>query len=251
MDIIQSHAFKLTPKHPKWDIDKLSSMHGDMDRLSVDLEEFGIKKPKQTVFKENVGGNLCVLDWIGNDSCVKLIRERRVNYICDEVVRFDAPNLIELGRRNGTDKILKNYDAVILCTGYSHGLQDIFDKKLFEKYFEESKIGKRYGIVPKTNGYNQCREDKTLYFLGLLGDYSVIGGLANGYWGWEVARNIAKDEGVYDKRKEPSTWNGYTFKMMSLFVVSVGSLLGVASYFGFKAYEKYYCNDNNDSQMRK
>merc|ERR1712176_968643 len=115
--------------------------------------------------------------------------------------------------------------------------------ELYHKLFEQSTVGKRYGIVPKTNGYNQSSEDKTLFFLGLLGDYSVIGGLANGYWGWEVARTIVKDKGIYKWMNEPSKWNSYTIKSMTTFVLSVGTALGVASYFGFKAYQKHHVNE--------
>lgn len=233
MDIMQSRMFKVTPKHPKWNVDKFNGGHADLDKLSLDLSEYGIPKPGKPVFEENLSGNLLVLDWEDNNSCVRLIRERRVDYICDEVMQFAAPNNIEL--KSG--KVLEDYDAVILCTGYKHGLEEIFVKELFDKYFEKSEQGERWGIIPKTNGYNQCSEDNKLFFLGLLGDFSVIGGFANGHWGWEVARNIAEQKDVYSYFKEPWKWNKYTVKRMGLVIFTIGSLC-TAVYLGYKGYNK-------------
>eukprot|EP00483_Globobulimina_turgida_P000948 UN00950 len=237
MDIIMSNVFAFTPKHQKWNryFDLIAYGLSELDNLSIDLSEYGIPKPKDKVFKCNVSGNLQVLDWDGKDSCVDLIISGRINCIYDLVVGFDKPNLIQIGN----NKILNEYDSVILCTGYSHGLKRVFNKKLYDILFEQSSIYKNWGIVPKTNGYNQSTVDKSLFFVGLLGDYSVLSGFANGYWGWEVARTIAKHKGVYNRKNEPSTWNSYTRKRMIALVACITGLFGAASYIGFKVYKKY------------
>ena len=99
MDIVMANTFKLTPKHPKWNIDAISYIFGSFDSLSIDLTEFGIPKPSKCVFKENVSGNLQVLDWDNDESCVDLIKSKRINCIYDAVDRFDKPNIIHLRKK--------------------------------------------------------------------------------------------------------------------------------------------------------
>eukprot|EP01084_Bolivina_argentea_P106116 190003_1 len=238
VDIIFANSFYLTPKHSHWYPNAISHVFFILDMLSIDLSQYGIPKPTENVFKCNVRGNLQVMDWEDDHSCIDLIKSGRITCICDFVTGFETPNLITL--KNSQIKILKGYDSVVLCTGYGHGLEHVFDKKLYDELFEQSMIYKTWGIVPKTNGYNQSTVDKTLFFVGLLGDYSVLSGYANGYWGWQVARTIAKHKGVYDWRKEPSTWNAYTLRSMTVFVFSMATMLAGTAYCGLKAYKTYF-----------
>ena len=132
MDFIIANTFQLTPKHPQWNIDFISFFFRGFDALSIDLTQFGIPKPPQCVFEENVNRNLKVLDWQNEHSCVDLILSKRVNCICDYVDSFEEPNIICL--RSG---VLTEYDAVVLCTGYCNGLDKMFDDSLYDKLFEE------------------------------------------------------------------------------------------------------------------
>ncbi len=145
-----ANVFTLTPTHWLWNVNVISYIFCGLDILSIDLTEYGIPKPKDSVFKSNVFGNLF---------------EHRINCLYDWVIGFDEPNIVKIGNRN-------NYnDSVTLATGYKHGLDKIFNDKLYGKLFEESKICKNWGIRPTTNGLNQSTMDNTMFFVGLLLNY--------------------------------------------------------------------------------
>lgn len=75
------------------------------------------------------------------------------------------------------NSVLNLFDNVILCTGFYHGLDIIFDKELYNKLFEQHMLNNKetkWGKVPKTKGNNQSLVDDSLYFVGLLGDVSIV-----------------------------------------------------------------------------
>ena len=204
-----------------------------IDEHSLDLQEFGIKKPDDSVGKEAHKGNLPAADW--DNGAVPLIRTGEINIITKRVKEFKADGIIVLE----SNQLLSDYDDVILCTGYYHGLDLIFDSKLYNKLFDISPIkGSYWGIVPKTDGYNKSSMDNSLYFVGILGDYCLIGGMGNGHWGWNCARNIAKDMKIYDKNNEPNILNSINKRIQySLYLFSFGCI--AMSFIGVKyIYQK-------------
>ena len=203
------------------------------DKMSVDLSKYGIIKPELSNTEETVNGNYEVID-IG---FIPLLEKGRVNVINKGGVKgFDGDKIM---MENG--EILKEkYDVVVLCTGFQHGLEKLFDDKIFNKYFydgvrEKSPLYKRYGIWPKTNGFNQGLNDKTLFF-GTF-DAPITGGLARGLWGFQIARNISKDEGKYNKNMELSHWNymnTLVYCGIGVAAVSIFGGIGAASWYFWK-----------------
>lgn len=237
IDMMLPSQFMITPRHEKWDTEKQKNMYFSrvMDEISLDLTKYGFPKPEKGVFEDVfLNLNIQVFDWEYENSCAEYIRTGRVEYIQDEVTGFDKENVIKLKK----NEKLTDYDAVILATGFYHGLDKIFNDKLYDKLFYETGM-KRYPIKPITNGYCCSAIYGSIYFVS-YSDISVIGGLANGYWGWECARNVAKKMKIYKKRNEPSTWNKYTIVAMSTFIISLSATFGGIGYLSFKAYQKYY-----------
>lgn len=77
-DILFGKIFKLTYKiigDKIWEPDP----NFPMDDYSLDLSEYGIKKPKKSINEEMHLGNLLVIDW--NNGTVPLIKEKKVGII--------------------------------------------------------------------------------------------------------------------------------------------------------------------------
>ena len=162
----------------------------DSDKISVDLSEYGIIKPKLSNVEETVEGNYDVID-IG---FIPLMKKGRVSVINKGgVASFDGDDVI---MENG--EILQDkYDVIVICTGFEHGLEKLFDDRLFKEYFydgidDKCKLYQRYKIFPKTNGFNQALNDQSLYFACF--DPPITGGLARGLWGWKLPE-------IYQKMK--------------------------------------------------
>jgi len=225
----EQFLMKLTKKNPKWRtfVDRGKA---DADAMSVDLSNYGIIKPKLSNTEETAEGNYEVID-IG---FIPLLKQGRVSVINKGGVKhFDGENVV---MENG-ETLAEKYHVVVLCTGFEHGLEKLFDDDIFHEYFydgvkEKCELYQRYQIFPKTNGFNQAQNDKSLYFAGF--DMPITGGLARGLWGWQIARTISKQEGKYDESMELSHWN-YMNTLVYVGIVSV-AVVGIAGMGGLSWY---------------
>ena len=86
-----------------------------------------------------------------------------------------------------SDKTEQAFDAVVLATGFRHGLEEFLDD-------HASLLGPRPpapGAYPITDLRSRSTVWPSLFFVGF--DITLMGGLSWGNWGWEVGQKVAEE----------------------------------------------------------
>ena len=122
------------------------------------------------------------------------IPKRDIEVIKDRIECF-KPTGVKL-RDNG----LRNFDAVIMATGFRPGLEELLPDDITEHRSGDGQS------VPKTDHRCHSLVHDNLYFAGY--DFSLWGGLSHGLWGFEVAEKIATKLGVFRPEMRPEEFGG-------------------------------------------
>ena len=89
----------------------------------------------------------------------------------------------------------RDFDAVILATGFESGLDEFVPAELTEV------VPSHGNLFPKTDGRCKSTVHDDLYFVGF--DQALMSGQALGLWGFEVAEKIASDLGTFSVGMRP------------------------------------------------
>ena len=174
--------------------------------LFTNLEKYNIKKPLISSLADHYYNNkLTVVD----KHTIDLIKSNKISIINNEIDSF-IPNGIQF--KNGD---IKDYDIIILGTGYRHNLENLFDKNLWYNELStlehdfprnmqdnidpkilENLPTKRQYLWPKTNTYSRSIHFDSLYFAGF--DYGYLGGLTIGLYSWGIGEEISVKLGKMD-----------------------------------------------------
>lgn len=174
----QRRAHALTRVDPEfWDFCK--RIDGIIGRFSLDLERYGIRRPKLGPFTEMYGRARVPVFDIG---LVPLLRSGRVRVIDGNV------RAIESFTRKGVrfSDAEESFDAVVLATGFDPGLERFVEDR--DLLAVNPDVGL---LLPKTNGRCRSSVEPSLFFPGF--DLTAQGGLSLGRWGFEVGKAIAAE----------------------------------------------------------
>lgn len=147
-----------------------------MEDFIVDMSDWGIDRPEASFsFETFVRRRVAVFD-VG---AIDLIRSGRIG-----VVKGDLEAFTRRGVRLG-DGQERAYDAVLLGTGFRHGLEEFLTD-------HETLLAPRPPLPdPHPLTDMRCRSTlrPSLFFVGF--DTTLFGGQSYGHWGWEVGEKIA------------------------------------------------------------
>jgi len=154
--------------------------------LAVDLTEFGIDLPAVGPISEFINTHrVPVMD----KGAIPLMRNGKIEVIKDRVMAF-TPGGVQLGASGERD-----FDAVILATGFTPGLEEFVPGEL-------TAIVPTHGhLFPKTDGRCASTVYDDIYFVGF--DQSLMSGLSIGVWGFEVGEKIATKLGTFSAHQRP------------------------------------------------
>lgn len=142
-------------------------------RFSVDLSAHSIyPEDKGAIYMEVNHGRVA---WVDRGT-IKQIRKGNIKVIHSSIKELTQTGAIFT---NGESH---NYDAIILGTGFSPGINTILEKS--ELYLNINDY-----LLPKTNGKCQSTIDSTLYFVGF--EKTVSRASSYGKYGWCAGRKIA------------------------------------------------------------
>jgi len=166
--------------------------------LSQDLSAFKLKKPKLSPLAHSMKtGKFPTLDW----GLVKHIKEGNVKIIPHGIDKFTPSGIILVnGKRH-------EFDAAILATGYTHGLEQFLDdhEKLLAFGLPDCHVKPKdydplYRIkVPRTNGKGQSIIANTIFFPGF--DTNNSGGASYGCFAWRIGEQMAVELGILEQNK--------------------------------------------------
>ena len=181
--VINLHAF--TPGTQAFD-EQLLAFDEMLGPLAEDLSEFGLDLPSDGPFTEfNRTHRVPVLD----HGAAALIRSGVIEVLKDRIDAFTA-NGVKM-TANGE----RDFDAVILATGFESGLDEFVPAELTEV------VPSHGNLFPKTDGRCKSTVHDDLYFVGF--DQALMSGQALGLWGFEVAEKIASDLGTFSVGMRP------------------------------------------------
>ena len=181
--VINLHPF--TPGTQAFD-DQLLAFDEMLTSLAEDLSEFGLDRPKDGAFTEfNRTHRVPVID----HGAAPLIRSGDIEVIKDRLEAFttNGVRLIANGERD--------FDAVILATGFESGLEEFVPAELTEV------VPSHGNLFPKTDRRCRSTVHDDLYFIGF--DQALMSGSALGVWGFEVAEKIATDMRTFSAGMRP------------------------------------------------
>ena len=146
--------------------------------LILDMRPYGIPRP------ESGFGTELLLNWrvpVSDMGTVDHIKKGDIRIITGRVERFTEQGVCF------SDKTEQAFDAVVLATGFRHGLEEFLDD-------HASLLGPRPpapGAYPITDLRSRSTVWPSLFFVGF--DITLMGGLSWGNWGWEVGQKVAEE----------------------------------------------------------
>ncbi len=149
-----------------------------MGWLILDMRPYGIPRP------ESGFGTELLLNWrvpVSDMGTVDHIKKGDIRIITGRVERFTEQGVCF------SDKTEQAFDAVVLATGFRHGLEEFLDD-------HASLLGPRPpapGAYPITDLRSRSTVWPSLFFVGF--DLTLMGGLSWGNWGWEVGQKVAEE----------------------------------------------------------
>ena len=149
-----------------------------LNYFEVDLPSYGLEKPDPNLFDDPY--------YIPNidQGFTNGMKEKKFKVISSGVKEITKTGVIFDNNTKET------YDAIIMATGYTTGLEEYFEKDLTPKLLEQRKEFQHHqiGWIPKTDVDGNSLIYPSLYFVGYQ-PHAV--GWYNGYAGWLAGEQIA------------------------------------------------------------
>ena len=167
-----------TPQYVK----EVKRIDAAMRWLMLDMRRYGIPRPESGFGTELLlNGRVPVFD-IGT---VDHIKKGHIRILSGRVERFTEYGVCICD--NTERQTEQMFDAVVLATGFRHGLEEFLDDHV-------SLLGPRPpfpGAHPITDLRSRSTVWPSLFFVGF--DITLMGGLSWGNWGWEVGQKVADE----------------------------------------------------------
>jgi len=171
-----------------------SPWQGSLSKLlyETDMSDCGIERPKTPILaNERYYGKLMVID----KGAIQLIQEGLI-----EVANENVSHITKTGVE-WEDGQREDFDNIILGTGYRHGLERMFESRLWNQVSDvclqiPTAIQQRFQLenyrtlpYPDTDGRSQNPTYPSLFFPGF--DLGITGGISMGIYAWDVGERIA------------------------------------------------------------
>ena len=174
--LLADHAY--TRIHPEWQA-QLRERDTFLGSFSVDLSEFGIRKPDEgPATQMYIRGRV---PWYDQGTAAA-IAEGRIEVIDGNLHPIET--LTEKGVRfQGREE---SYETVVYCTGFEPGLAEFLAEPDRFLHWDSA-----FGLeMPLTDGRCRSSVEPTLFFPGF--DNTIVGGHSLGLWGFEAAERFAQ-----------------------------------------------------------
>lgn len=193
-DVFFLDDYKMCRKDLAYHEQLSSSWQGSLSRLffETDMSDCGIQRPKVPILaNERYFGKLMVID----KGAVQLIQEGLIDVATEKINRITQTGI------EWEDGQIEDFDSIILGTGYRHGLERLFESRLWDRVSDVClqipvPIQQRFQLpsyrtlpYPDTDGRSQNPTYPSLFFPGF--DLGITGGISMGIYAWDVGERIA------------------------------------------------------------